>query len=337
MNRFVVKLRKSMCHLGLMSLTSLLCVVNTGCTEDEWDFGQRVEPVRPITVTYVNVNEVNPLYATLYKIDGKPFFTHVILSTAFVTTDDNQSAILSFSDKVKEAMQQTSSLHESGLKVLLSITGSGCGLGFANMTDKQIETFGTQIKAVVDQYDLDGIDFNDENAEYGMYGFPPANSTSYSKLIETVRKLIGTEKLITVYDNSTGYSRHLTSVAQLVDYAWSDKFGQQIDPRSRIGLANWQYCGYSQKLNLNFADTDTYTVQQVLRRFQESNMGALMFFDLRRTPQDYSIPGQYEWQPPTEYTVTTEDVRKILERTAKRIFGSTSTVDAPEDTEFYEW
>lgn len=320
-------------------VTALFVILTTiaivGCTKDEWDFGKRVPPVTPITVTYVNVDEVNPLNATLYTMEGKPFFTHVVFSTATVTTDASQKAILSYSDKVGKALELTPQFHEKGVKVILSITGSRCGLGFANMDKGQIADFVSQVKAVVNDNDLDGVDFNDDNANYGMYGFSPANSASYAEVISAMREALGEDKLITVYDNLEGYSRHLTSVASLVDYAWSSKYGLSIDSRSRIGLANWQYCGFSQKLNLEFASTDTYTVQQQLRQFQESNMGALMFYDLRKTPQFFSIPGQYDWQEPTEYTVTTEDVRQILDRTAERIFQS--TVEAPDDSELLDW
>lgn len=327
-------------HMDLKVLTSLFVgLICLSCSDEEWDFSQRTEPVVPKTVVYINVAEVNPLNALCYTMNGNPFFTHVILSAATVTTDSQSGAVLDCSgDNVVNALQLAPQLQQKGLKVLLSITGSGCGLGFANMTDAQIEDFANQINTVVSTYSLDGVDFNDDNAQYGTNGFPPANSTSYTSLLTVTRAKLGTDKLITVYDNSTGYSRHLTSMTSVIDYSWSDKFGLSLDYRSRIGLANWQYCPFSQKLNIPYVSTDAGTIKNTLRRFLEGNNGALMFFNLRKTPETTTTI-DYPYGPSlpieTTTTVTTEDVRQILNLTAERIFKA--SVEVVDDNEFVEW
>ena len=53
-------------------------------------------------------------------------------------------------------------------KVLLSILGNHQGAGFANFTDyASADAFAADLEQVVKTYGLDGIDFDDEYAEYG--------------------------------------------------------------------------------------------------------------------------------------------------------------------------
>ena len=60
-----------------------------------------------------------------------------------------------------------SPLQDKGRKVCLCIEGGGTGLGFCNLSDEQIVDFVAQIKAVLEIFDLDGINFWDRNSGYG--------------------------------------------------------------------------------------------------------------------------------------------------------------------------
>ena len=69
----------------------------------------------------------------------------------------------------------------------------------------QIADFASQIKAVVYEYGLDGVNLWDRNSSYGKEGMPAMNTTSYPKLIKALREALGSEKMITVtvYDKPT--------------------------------------------------------------------------------------------------------------------------------------
>ena len=69
------------------------------------------------------------------------------------------------------------------------------GLGFCNLTDAQIEDFAAQVKTVIEQYELDGVNLWDRNSGYGKEGMPAVNTTSYPKLIKALREALGTEKI----------------------------------------------------------------------------------------------------------------------------------------------
>lgn len=84
-------------------------------------------------------------------------------------------------------------LQEHGSKVCISLEGGGSGLGFCNLTDEQIADFVAQVKAVIENYELDGINLWDRNAGYGKEGMPAVNTTSYPKLIKAMRESLGSE------------------------------------------------------------------------------------------------------------------------------------------------
>ena len=48
-------------------------------------------------------------------------------------------------------------LRQTGMKVCLVIKGGGTGLGFANLSDGQINDFVAQVKAAVATFKLDGV------------------------------------------------------------------------------------------------------------------------------------------------------------------------------------
>ena len=133
-------------------------------------------------------------------------------------------------------------LQEHGSKVCISIEGSGKGLGFCNLTDGQIVDFVAQVKTVVEEFGVDGINLWDRSAGYGKEGMPAMNTASYPKLIKALREALGGEKLltVTVYEEptSTFWDTQATggiAVGDYIDYAWSgynseSEVPQLLDP-----------------------------------------------------------------------------------------------------------
>lgn len=133
-------------------------------------------------------------------------------------------------------------LQEHGSKVCISIEGSGKGLGFCNLTDEQIVDFVAQVKTVVEEFGVDGINLWDRSAGYGKEGMPAMNTASYPKLIKALREALGGEKLltVTVYEEptSTFWDTQATggiAVGDYIDYAWSgynseSEVPQLLDP-----------------------------------------------------------------------------------------------------------
>lgn len=208
-------------------------------------------------VFYINTKDYQPLLVQDYLLRkwlllGGDLWTKTIgniinLRTVTVKYDDSTGrAMLDLGSDMTYVLGHASKyiwpLQEEGRKVCLSLEGGGTGLGFCNMTDAQIADFVAQVKAVVETYNLDGINLWDRNAGYGKEGMPETNTTSYPKLVKAMRDALGTEKLLTltVYEEptSTFWDTEATggiAVGEYLDYAWSgynskDEAVQLLDP-----------------------------------------------------------------------------------------------------------
>ena len=209
-------------------------------------------------VFYINTNDFQPLLAQDYIMRKKvargttvawygTVGNIVNLRTVQVGYDAAAGrALLDLGTDMTYVLSQSTKyirpLQEHGRKVCISIEGGGKGLGFCNLTDAQIEDFAAQVKTVIEQYELDGVNLWDRNSGYGKEGMPAVNTTSYPKLIKAMREALGNDKLVTLtdYEAPTEYfwdtgATGGIEVGQYLDYAWSgyldnEKNVQIVDP-----------------------------------------------------------------------------------------------------------
>lgn len=195
------------------------------------------------TVFYVNTSEVQAHYADYVALQKKEKDSFesitqtslgniIVLRIAQVDYDAALQRVifaptsdlfytLEHSDKYIAPMK------DKGRKICVCIEGAGKGIGFCNMTDAQIADFVAQVKAFVETYDLDGVNLWDRGAGYGKEGMPDMNTTSYPKLIKTMREALGKDRLLTVvdYEEPTDYFHDTEAtggiaVGDYIDYAW---------------------------------------------------------------------------------------------------------------------
>ena len=195
-------------------------------------------------VFYINTNDFQPLLAQDYIMRKKlargttvAWYDAVgnIINLRTVMLDYDAAtgrALLNLGNDMRyvldHAVKYIRPLQEHGSKVCISIEGSGKGLGFCNLTDGQIVDFVAQVKTVVEEFGIDGINLWDRGSEYGKEGMPAMNTASYPKLIKALREALGREKLltVTVYEEptSTFWDTQATggiAVGDYLDYAWS--------------------------------------------------------------------------------------------------------------------
>lgn len=195
-------------------------------------------------VFYINTNDYQPLLAQDYIMRKKlargttvAWYDAVgnIINLRTVVLDYDAATgrvLLNLGNDMRYVLDHTVKyirpLQEHGSKVCISLEGGGSGLGFCNLTDEQIADFVAQVKAVIENYELDGINLWDRNAGYGKEGMPAVNTTSYPKLIKAMRESLGSEKLLTltVYEEPTEsfWDTEATggiAVGDYLDYAWS--------------------------------------------------------------------------------------------------------------------
>lgn len=204
-------------------------------------------------VFYVNTSEYQPLIAQDYLLSKTDMMMNPIwyktigniinLRIVTVTYDavTGRAKLDLGSDMtyvLDHAVKYIRPLQEVGRKVCISIEGGGTGLGFCNMSDGQIADFTAQVKTVIEQFELDGVNLWDRNAGYGKEGMPAVNTTSYPKLIKTLREALGSDKLLTltVYEEPTEtfWDTEATggiAVGDYIDYAWSGYNSNGADPQ----------------------------------------------------------------------------------------------------------
>ncbi len=247
---------------------------------------------------YVETNDVNPLNAGDYYVDNKPFFDIVELFASNIhkeTTEDGEvRPTLFLNDKLTPVLENggvntyVRPLQAKGIKVLLTVLGDWQEIGVANMTDTQADQFAAILAYAVEKYGLDGIGFDDEYADYPLFGSGTVNNTSYSRIITKLHELMPSNKLITVFD--WGNTDTISSeAAAYINYVYHGSFGFYL------GL---EYCNIPDITNdewspisLNLG-TDYSTAQ--VRGWAESllndNYGGMMCFNLRMRSDNDPLP-----------------------------------------------
>lgn len=239
----------------------IISVDKLSVTADSWQIEtkEKIE-MNPelFTVLYLNVEEYQPQAANVLAymrthMDEGYIQKHYTLAGNIVNlrpstvgyVPESQRVIFSLSPDLNYVLENSARyirpLQAAGRKVCICIQGGGKGIGFCNMSDAQIEDFTAQVKNVIESYGLDGINLRDEGSGYGREGFPPMNTTSYPKLIKSLREALP-DKLLTLVDKEepTEYFHDATlcggvEVGKYIDYAWhgyaeENQFLQIIEP-----------------------------------------------------------------------------------------------------------
>lgn len=239
----------------------IISVDKLSVTADSWQIEtkEKIE-MNPelFTVLYLNVEEYQPQAANVLTymrthMDEGYLQKHYTLAGNIVNlrpstvgyVPESQRVIFSLSPDLNYVLENSARyirpLQAAGRKVCICIQGGGKGIGFCNMSDAQIEDFTAQVKNVVESYGIDGINLRDEGSGYGKEGFPPMNTTSYPKLIKSLREALP-GKLLTLVDKEepTEYFHDAAlcggiEVGKYIDYAWhgyaeENQFLQIIEP-----------------------------------------------------------------------------------------------------------
>ena len=229
---------------------------------------QAASTVTPKTVMCVEVNNHDFNNVGKYTLAGtnQPAFDMGIIFAANINYDTvNKKPYLYLNERVQqtlnEAETQIRPVQARGTKVLLSILGNHEGAGFANFpTYESADAFAAQLEQVVNTYHLDGIDFDDEYAEYGKNGTPQPNNSSFIWLLQALRNRLGNDKLITFYNigPAAANSSANPQMSSLIDYAWNPYYSTWNPPQiagmpaSRLGASAVEV-GVNQNLAAQYA------------------------------------------------------------------------------------
>ena len=236
----------------------------------------------PTSVAYIEVNNNAISNVGKYVLaDGSNTFDIAIIFAANINYDGTK-AVLFNNDQVQatldDAENQIRPLQAKGIKVLLSILGNHQGAGISNFASQEAAAdFAGQLRDAVNQYGLDGIDLDDEYADYGTNGTPQPNAQSIGWLISALRADLG-DKLVTFYNYgpaSSSLSSSDASIGSQLSYSWNAIYGTYDVPnipglgRSALAPAAIEYSSTPSSDATSFAQ-DTVS----------DGYGAYMTYDL---------------------------------------------------------
>lgn len=169
--------------------------------------GRRIGKKPIITTAYYETNDHNPLNALNYEIGdtGVPVIDIVVLfafnfvkkegttKTPTVQLNPNNQMIVDNHEKVIKRLQ------EKGIRVVADFLPHHSGIGYANLDSDMIEALLDEIGELMDKYNLDGIDLDEEYAGYGKPGIPSSVYNSMSNFCRRFRERFP-NKLLTVFN-----------------------------------------------------------------------------------------------------------------------------------------
>ena len=239
----------------------------------------------PISVVYVEVNSNNLVNTGCYtlKIGGQQLFDIAIIFAANINYDvADKEAVLYNNPNVslllKDRLSYIKPLQDKGMKVLLSVLGNHEGAGISNFTSRTAaHDFAQQIADTVAFYNLDGVDFDDEYADYGVNGTPQPNDSSFMLLLEEVRSLMP-NKTITFYyygpaTNKLTYRGQ--KAGEYLNYSWNAIYGT-FNPPLVPGLAKRKEAAAAIWIN----NTSKSTAKSLAQQTKTNGYGAYLYYDL---------------------------------------------------------
>ncbi|MGW3966632.1 endo-beta-N-acetylglucosaminidase H [Amycolatopsis sp. NPDC005003] len=238
----------------------------------------------PITVAYVEVNSNSMLNVgkyTLAQSGGNVFDIGVIFAANINYDTATKSAYLYFNPNVQRVLDNVSTqvrpLQANGIKVMLSVLGNHQGAGFANFPSQQAAAaFAKQLSDTVTKYGLDGIDFDDEYAEYGNNGTGQPNAGSFVHLVTALRAAMPT-KLISLYNIGPAASRLSyggTDITAKFNYAWNPYYGTWGVPNIALPKSGLSPAA------VQIAATSTSTAASLAQRTVSEGYGVYLTYNL---------------------------------------------------------
>jgi hypothetical protein len=238
----------------------------------------------PITVAYVEVNNNSMLNVGKYALaqgGGNVFDIGVIFAANINYDTATKSAYLYFNPNVQNVLSNVSTqvrpLQAKGIKVMLSILGNHQGAGFANFPSQQAAAaFAKQLSDTVTKYGLDGIDFDDEYAEYGNNGTGQPNAGSFVHLVTALRAAMPT-KLISLYNIGPAASRLSyggTDITSKFNYAWNPYYGTWGVPNIALPKSGLSPAA------VQIAATSTSTAASLAQRTVNEGYGVYLTYNL---------------------------------------------------------
>ncbi|MCJ7934230.1 MAG: fibronectin type III domain-containing protein [Chryseobacterium sp.] len=248
----------------------------------------KAQQLNPLGVCYVEVNNNNLLNTGSYTLQNtnRQLFDVAIIFAANINYDVSKSrAYISNNNNVTKVLNDVNTyvkpLQQKGIKVLLDLLGNHQGAGISNFPNREAaKDFALQIANTVYTYGLDGVDLDDEYADYGNNGTGQPNSSSFVMLLQELKAAMP-DKLITFYYLGPATSRQSYNGDQAgnyINYSWNAYYGTYSAPNVPP-LDNTKLSAAATWIN----NTSTSTLSTLATNSKNDGYGVFMWYDLPGT------------------------------------------------------
>lgn len=236
----------------------------------------------------VNANRFENVGCYINSDNKQPFFKMAAIFAANINGSDSNAPIIYLNPEVTATLKsnQIQHLHQKGIKVLVTLLGNHQNAGWSCMADPvAADKFADEVVNFINQYDLDGIDIDDE------YSKCASNNYSLIMMAKAIKTHPGFQgKLLTkaLYGDynyfKSSYQGH--TLSEFLDYGWemtysySDFMGrlkpyiQSGMPASHLMIGAWAGKSYP----------DTFEIGKFTAQNQ---LAGMMVYDVKNDSQSY--------------------------------------------------
>ena len=238
----------------------------------------------PKSVCYMEVNNYDFRDVGKYTLStGQQLFDIGIIFAANINLDASTGkAVLYYNAQVTNVLSNASTyiqpVQAKGIKVLLSILGNHAGVGICNFQSQaDAQAFAQQLSNAVTTYGLDGIDFDDEYADYPTSGSGQVNSSSFVYLVTALHQLMP-NKIISFYDYGPAasyLSYNGVTVGSQINYSWNAIYGTYSVPNVP-GLAKSALAPAA----IDVQNTSSSTAASLATKTVSNGYGVYLYYNL---------------------------------------------------------
>ena len=238
-----------------------------------------------VTCVYVETNDYNPLNAIRYEIGdtGVPVIDIVTLFAANIVHDPiHKKPTIEFNAGIKAILDNYEKiikpLQEKGTRVVLDFLPHHQGWGYMNMYGENLKFFLDRLAEVMDKYNIDGIDIDEEYADYG--GRAPNKGSAPSEFVKEFRKRFP-KKILSVFNYQIGFNTNTIAPKDpvtgkrnyMVDFAY-DNYGAGGPTLAWVDPQN--HSNYSVEANGGIYDS---TTEEQAKQSIQNGRGTFMYFN----------------------------------------------------------
>ncbi len=248
----------------------------------------------------VNSNSLSNVGCYVRASNNKPYFDMVSIFAANINGANPDYPKIYLNPQVKSTIlsSQIKNLQNKGIKVLATLLGNHKNAGWSCMNNQlDIDKFANQVVEFANQYNLDGIDIDDE------YSDCSTDDTSLIRIAEAIKtnpafagKLLTKALFSDKKYFKASYNGH--KLADYLDYGWEMSYGSNdFDDRLSTYFHNGMTAnklmigGWTQSSDPSPRDIGQYTAN--------NNLAGVMVYDVNNNSQNYLSAlamGQYKDQ-----------------------------------------